>query len=249
MIGPRRYVAALLAVQLAAGCADESAMTERAANQAEAAPAAAPARPAEQADGKLVLAFGDSLYAGYGVDQDESFPAALERALAARGIAARVANAGVSGDTTASGLQRLGFTLDGLDRNPDLAIVGLGGNDVLRGLSPEETRRNLESILTELQRRGIPVVLTGMLAPRNMGPEYVQRFDAIFPDLARRYEAELYPFFLDGVITRPGLMLDDGIHPNAEGIAAITSRLAPLVAAELQTGDEAQGPPNGDRIG
>jgi len=234
MIDYRRYVALLLMVQLAAACSDDSAVREAPANQAEAAPAGPAPTPAPQADARLVLAFGDSLYAGYRLDQDESFPAALERALAARGMAARVANAGVSGDTTASGRQRLAFTLDGLDRPPDLAIVGLGGNDVLRGLSPEETRRNLDAILAELQRREIPILLTGMLAPRNMGPEYAVRFDAIFPELAQRYGAGLYPFFLDGVITRPGLMLDDGIHPNAQGIEAIAGRIAPMVAAELE---------------
>ena len=238
MILFRRYVALLLMVQSAAACTDDSTVREAGANRAEAAPAAAPA-PQPEAEGKLVLAFGDSLYAGYRLDQDESFPAALERALAARGVAARVANAGVSGDTTASGRQRLAFTLDGLGRPPDLAIVGLGGNDVLRGLSPEETRRNLEAILAELERREIPVLLTGMLAPRNMGPEYVARFDVIYPDLARRHGAELYPFFLDGVITRPGLMLDDGLHPNAQGIEAIAGRVAPLVAAQLEATDEA----------
>jgi acyl-CoA thioesterase-1 len=230
MMNFRRYVAALLMVQLAAGCSDQSAVGESAQNRAPAAPAAV--QPREE--GKLVLAFGDSLYAGYRLGQDESFPAALERALAARGISARVANAGVSGDTTASGAQRLAFALDGLDRRPDLAIVGLGGNDVLRGLSPDETRRNLEAILAELQRREIPVLLTGMLAPRNMGEEYVARFDAIYPELARAYDAELYPFFLDGVITRPGMMLDDGIHPNAQGIEAIVGRVAPMVAEALE---------------
>ncbi|WP_243450917.1 arylesterase [Sphingosinicella sp. CPCC 101087] len=218
-------------VQLAAGCSGESAVGESAQNSAQAAPATV-AQPQEER--KLVLAFGDSLYAGYRLGQDESFPAVLERALAARGIAAQVANAGVSGDTTASGAQRLAFALDGLDRRPDLAIVGLGGNDVLRGLDPDETRRNLEAILAELQRREIPVLLTGMLAPRNMGEEYVARFDAIFPELARAYDAEVYPFFLEDVITRPGLMLDDGIHPNAEGIEAIVERVAPMVAEQLE---------------
>ena len=113
-------------------------------------------------------------------------------------------------------------------------LLGLGGNDVLRGLSPDETRRNLDAILAELQRREIPVLLTGMLAPRNMGPEYVGQFDAIFPELAREYGAELYPFFLDGVIGQQGLMLDDGLHPNADGIATIVGRVAPIVTAELE---------------
>ena len=231
---PWRYVALLLMVQSAAACSDQSTNDPPASNKVESAAAAPAAPPAAQGETRLVLAFGDSLYAGYRLGPTESFPAALERALAQRGIAARVANAGVSGDTTASGRQRLAFTLDGLERKPDLSIVGLGGNDVLRGISPDETRRNLEAILAELKRREIPVLLTGMMAPRNMGPEYVGSFDAIFPELAREYEAELYPFFLDGVIGEQGLMLDDGLHPNAEGIEAIVGRITPMVAAELR---------------
>jgi acyl-CoA thioesterase-1 len=230
-----RYVGLLLLVQWAVACSDGAPVGEAVENgtvTGNAAAAQAP-RPALAEDSRLVLAFGDSLYAGYQLAPNEGIAPALERALEARGIAARVVNAGVSGDTSAAGLQRLAFTLDGLDRRPDLAIVGLGGNDALRGLSPAETRRNLAAILAELRRRQIPVLLTGMMAPRNMGADYAASFDPIYPDLAREYGAELYPFFLDGVITRPELLLGDGMHPNARGVDAIVERVAPRVAGEL----------------
>ena len=228
-----RYVGLLAAVQLAAGCSGEQAVPSVENQGAEAAAETRRAAVRPQADGKLVLAFGDSLYAGYGLGPDESFPAVLERNLAELGVAAKVVNAGVSGDTTAGGLTRLAFTLDGLERKPDLAIVGLGANDALRGLDPAETRRNLDGILTELRRRGIPVVLTGMMAPRNMDNQYLRGFDDLFPDLAKKHGAELDPFFLDGVITDPKLLLQDGLHPNAAGIHKIADRVAPLVAGEL----------------
>ena len=227
-----RYVVLGLLAQSLAACSGGETSPGPASNQAEpaAAPAASPA-PAE--DRPLVLAFGDSLYAGYQLEPGEGFPAQLERALAARGVPARVANAGVSGDTTASGLQRLAFTLDGLDRRPELAIVGLGGNDVLRGISPDETRRNLAAILAELERRGIPVLVTGMMAPRNMDRDFIARFDTLFAELAEEHDAELYPFFLEGVITRPELLLADGIHPNSEGVDVIVDNISPRVARQL----------------
>lgn len=225
-----RYVGLLAAVQLAAGCSGEprSASVE---NQA-----AAPGPPAvqPQADAKLVLAFGDSLYAGYGLGPNESFPAVLERELKALGVPAKVVNAGVSGDTTAGGRARLTFTLDGLERRPDLAIVGLGANDALRGFDPAETKRNLDAILSELGRREIPVLLTGMMAPRNLDNSYLRSFDAIFPELAQKHGAGLDPFFLEGVITEPNLLLDDRMHPNALGIEKIAGRLAPMVACQLE---------------
>lgn len=220
-----------MALQLAVtGCSSETP-----APPVETRPRAeAPADPAPaSANEKLVLAFGDSLYAGYGLAPAESFPAVLDRELAAQGLVVDMVNAGVSGDTTAAGLARLDFTLDGLKRTPDLAIVGFGGNDVLRGLDPAETRANLEAIVRTLDRRGIPVLLTGMVAPRNLGRDYVGRFDSIYPELARRYGAALDPFFLDGVITDPRLLLGDGIHPNAAGVRIMARRLAPLVAKAL----------------
>jgi len=180
------------------------------------------------------MAFGDSLYAGYGVKQDESFPAQLEKALSAKGLKVSVRNAGVSGDTTAAGLQRLAFALDGLPRKPDLVILGLGGNDMLRGISPNQTRSNLDAMLKELQKRDIEVVLTGMIAAPNLGQDYAGQFNPIFSTLAQQYDAELYPFFLDGVITDPKLMLPDGIHPNPQGIAKVVAGMSAMVADELK---------------
>lgn len=180
------------------------------------------------------MAFGDSLYAGYGVKQDESFPAQLEKALSAQGLKVSVRNAGVSGDTTAAGLQRLAFALDGLPRKPDLVILGLGGNDMLRGISPDQTQSNLEAMLKELQKRDIEVVLTGMIAAPNLGKDYAGQFNPIFVTLAEKYDADLYPFFLDGVITDPKLMLPDGIHPNPQGIAKVVTGISNMVADELK---------------
>ena len=228
----RRYVALLLSVQLAASCSEAEAPVRDQSQSTNATAASATVEP--QANERLVLAFGDSLYAGYGLEQGQAFPAQLEEELEARGIPARIVNAGVSGDTTAGGLRRLAFTLDGLERKPDLVLLGLGANDMLRGFDPAETRRNLEAMLVDLQRREIPVMLTGMMAPRNMDSDYIRAFEAIYPELARSYGADLDPFFLEGVITRPELLLDDGMHPNAQGIDAIASRLAPQVAETLQ---------------
>ena len=226
-----RYGVSLALVQLALGCTDQSATQNAAiAPQNDGAPVTV-STPA--ADTKLVVAFGDSLYAGYNLDSDKGFAPTLERALTAKGIKANVFNAGVSGDTTAAGLQRLAFTLDGLPRKPDLVILGLGGNDMLRGLSPDATRANLDAILTELKARGIPVVLTGIVAAPNMGPDYAAAFNPIFGDLAKKYDAQLYPFFLEGVIGTQGLMLPDGIHPNDKGVETIVTRVAPMIAARL----------------
>lgn len=226
------YAGALLLLQGLAACSSEN----NSANQAAPEPAAAPsnaAAAAETGDTRLIVAFGDSLYAGYGVLPQQSFPARLEKALAARGIAASVRNAGVSGDTSAAGLRRLAFTLDGLDRKPDLVMVNLGGNDMLRGISPIETRANLTAICEELKRRGIPILLTGMIAAPNLGRDYADRFNAIYADLAERYDAALYPFFLDGVVTDQRLMLPDRIHPNPQGIDSIVGKVTPLVAETL----------------
>ena len=182
----------------------------------------------------MIVAFGDSLFAGYGLAQGEGLAPALDRALAKNGVEAEVVNAGVSGDTSAAGLQRLVFTLDGQSRKPDLVIVGLGGNDMLRGISPEQTRQNLDSILAELKRRGIPAMLSGMVAAPNMGPDYANEFNAIYGDLAKKYDVPLYPFTLEGVIGNSGLMLGDGIHPNARGVEIISERLAQTVETALK---------------
>jgi acyl-CoA thioesterase I len=182
---------------------------------------------------RLVLAFGDSLYAGYGLSRGQSLPDALEARLRSAGIDARIVNAGVSGDTTAGGRRRLAYTLDRLERAPDLVMLGLGGNDVLRQVDPKETRANLEAMLAELDRRKIPVVLTGMLAPPNLGPDYAARFNTIYPALAREHAAPLDPFLLAGVLGNRSLMLPDGVHPNAAGVQRIADRVAPLVRARL----------------
>ncbi len=180
-----------------------------------------------------ILALGDSLFAGYGVRADESYPAQLEAALRARGLNLRVHNAGVSGDTSADGLARLAFTLKSQAQKPDLAIISLGGNDMLRGLPPTETRRNLDAILVELKRQKIQVVMMGMLAPPNMGAEYAGKFKTIYPDLAKKNGAKLVPFFLSPVIDKPELQQADHIHPTATGIGAMVQASMGVVAAGM----------------
>ena len=223
------YVGAMAIVQLLTACSDQPAGNHGAAQTAEVANAAAPV-----ADGKLVVAFGDSLYAGYGVAQNESFPFRLEQALKAEGLAVQVHNAGVSGETSLGGMQRLAFTLDGLPRKPDLLLLDLGGNDMLRGLPPEDSEKNLRAILDQLKQRHIPVLLTGMMAAPNMGKDYAAKFDAIYPRLAKDYDLPLYPFFLDGVIGDPKLMQADSIHPNPAGVTLIVGKIAPMVAGLLK---------------
>ncbi len=173
-----------------------------------------------------IVAFGDSLTAGYGLPVDAAFPAKLQQALAAKGIATEIANAGVSGDTTAGGLARLDWSIpDGTEA----VILELGANDSLRGVDPKLTRGALEAMLERLEARHIPVLLAGMLAPRNMGPEYGAAFDAIYPDLAKKYGAILYPFFLDGVAAEPKLNQRDGLHPTAAGVDVIVAKMLPAV--------------------
>ena len=155
---------------------DQSAMAEA----ADTLPVMGPER--------RILALGDSLFAGYGLGEGEGYPAQLERALRARGINARIADAGVSGDTSAGGLQRLAFTLDSQPQPPEVVLISLGGNDMLRGLPPEQTRANLDAILTELDKRGIRAVVMGMLAPPNLGADYRGQFDPIFPALASKHQ-------------------------------------------------------------
>ncbi|MGE5148440.1 MAG: arylesterase [Candidatus Eiseniibacteriota bacterium] len=189
--------------------------------------ALAPAAPAAAKNPIHILAFGDSLTAGYGLPTDEAFPTRLQAALRAKGIDAVVDNAGVSGDTTAGGLARLDWTLSGSKAR--LAIVELGANDGLRGLDPAETRKNLDAILTRLKAAGVRVLLTGMMAPPNLGRDYGREFNAIFPDLAAKHRVAFYPFFLDGVAANPALNQGDGLHPNAEGVDIIVRRILPDV--------------------
>ena len=187
---------------------------------------ASPGDAQAQSDPIRIVAFGDSLTAGYGLKPNEAFPAQLEKALRDKGYAVEVINAGVSGDTTAAGLERFDWAFA---EDVDAAIVALGANDALRGVDPAETRRNLDEILTRLDARGIPTLLAGMMAPRNWGDDYVTRFDAIYPDLAERHGALLYPFFIERVALRPELNLDDGMHPNSAGVAAIVEDILPKV--------------------
>jgi len=174
----------------------------------------------------LIVAFGDSLTAGLGLKQNEAFPAQLEAALKARGTEVTVVNAGVSGDTAAAALARLDWAL------PDGAgamIIELGGNDALQGIPPEGTKAALEKIIEKVQAKGLPILLAGQEAPRNMGKDYVDEFRALYADLASRYGVIFYPFFLEGVALNDSLMQADGIHPNAKGVAVIVEGILPKV--------------------
>lgn len=173
-----------------------------------------------------IIAFGDSLTAGYGLPPKNAFPVRLEGALKARGHNIVVVNAGVSGDTTAGGLARLDWAIP---EDADAVIVELGANDALRGVDPAVTRRNLDAIITRIKAKGADVLLTGMRAPRNLGPEYTSAFDRIFPQLAKQHGTLYYPFFLEGVVLDAALNLNDGMHPNAKGIDVIVERILPHV--------------------
>ena len=182
-----------------------------------------------------VLAFGDSLFAGYGLanPDTQSYPAQLEQALRQDGRNVRIANAGVSGDTTAAGRQRLAFTLDSQAAKPDLVLLELGGNDLLRGLPPQQTRENLEAMLAELEKRGIPVVLMGLRAPPNNGGAFQQQFDAIYPGLAKAKGAALVPFVTAKVFTDPKLIQADHVHPTAKGVGLLVDATADAIAKAL----------------
>jgi acyl-CoA thioesterase-1 len=185
-----------------------------------AAPAAA-----QQEEIQLV-GFGDSLMAGYQLDPNQSYPAQLEAALKTKGYNVVVANAGVSGDTTSAGLSRVDWSVpDGTDG----VILELGANDALRGVPPEQTKKNLDAIISRLKERGIPVLLVGMMAPPNMGSQYSTRYNEIYPQLAEKYDLPLYPFFLDGVVAAAGTQLEDGMHPNARGVGIMVERSLPAV--------------------
>lgn len=173
-----------------------------------------------------IVALGDSLTAGYQLRPNEAFPVQLAAALKRKGIDAEVANAGVSGDTSKAGLERLDWAVpDGTEA----VILELGANDALRGVDPAETRKSLDAIMSRLKARGIEVLLAGMEAPRNLGPEYANAFNAIYPELARKHGAILYPFFLKGVALDSRLNLQDGLHPNAEGVGRIVDAILPDV--------------------
>jgi acyl-CoA thioesterase I len=173
-----------------------------------------------------IVGFGDSLMAGFGLGPDEGFTRKLEAALRAKGHDVTVANAGVSGDTSSGGLSRLDWSVpDGTQ----LVILELGANDMLRGVSPDITQKNLDAMLAKLKQRNIAVLLAGMRAVPNLGADYQNGFDAIFPKLAEKHGVPLYPFFLDGVAGEPAMQLEDGLHPNAKGIDRMVERILPDV--------------------
>jgi acyl-CoA thioesterase I len=184
---------------------------------------------AQQKEVQLV-GFGDSLMAGYQLAPNESYPAQLEAALKANGHKVVVANAGVSGDTTAAGLSRVDWSVpDGTDG----VILELGANDALRGIPPEQTEKNLDAIIARLKEREIPVLLVGMMAPPNMGSQYSTRYNDIYPRLAEKHGLPLYPFFLDGVVAVAGTQLEDGMHPSARGVAIMVERSLPVIESFL----------------
>ncbi len=193
--------------------------------------------PAAPSHPTTIVAFGDSLTAGYGVKTNESFSAQLQMALEAKGHKVTILNAGVSGDTTSGGLERLDWALD---PKPDAVILELGANDALRGIDPKVPRENLDRMLAALKAKGVPVLLTGMKAPNNWGADYARNFDAIFPDLAAKYGVPLYPFFLEGVALDPSFTQGDGLHPTGKGVAQIVKRILPDVEALLARIEQSQ---------
>ena len=182
--------------------------------------------PLHAADQIQLVTYGDSLSAGFGLAEEDAFPAQLEKALRARGHNVRITNASVSGDTTAAGLARFDWSF------PDGAhgvILELGANDALRGLAPDKTRANLDQLITRIRAKGAEPLLTGMLAPRNLGVKYTNAFDRIYPELAEKHGVLLYPFFLFDVVGKKKLNLPDGLHPNPAGVKKIVAQIVPKV--------------------
>ncbi len=179
----------------------------------------------------VLLALGDSLTAGLGLSPSEAFPARLETALKAKYPDLSIINGGVSGDTAAGGLARLDWALT---EDVNGLVVELGANDALRGLDVGQTEAALDEILAKAKARGLPVLILGMRAPPNMGPDYVARFDGLYPALSKKYDALLYPFYLDGVAASPNLNQADGIHPNSQGVDEIVTRIMPKVEELIQ---------------
>lgn len=179
-----------------------------------------------------LVALGDSLTAGYQLPQQQAFPAVLQKALREKGFDVEVVNAGVSGDTSAGLLERLDWSLG---EGADGAIVEIGANDMLRGLDPEKTAQNIETILDRLRARKIPFLIAGMRAAPNLGGPYAAAFEPLYQRLAQKYQAPLYPFFLDGVAGVPSLQLADGLHPNAEGVKLMVEKILPTIILWLET--------------
>jgi acyl-CoA thioesterase-1 len=222
--GYGRFAAAVNSLLIAISCVLAAAVAPA------PIPALAQGVPAAPAAPVRLAILGDSLTAGYGVGPEESVPSRLQAALAKQGRSVTVINHGVSGDTTAGGLERIDWMLG--DR-PDIVLVELGANDALRGLDPAATERNLDAIVSRLKAAGVTVWLAGMLAPRNYGTDYATQFDGLYPRVASRHGAPLYPFFLDGVAQDPALNQADGIHPNPRGVDVIVERLLPFVTKNL----------------
>ncbi|WP_404934158.1 arylesterase [Nitratireductor sp. L15S-10] len=182
-----------------------------------------------------IVGFGDSLMAGYNLGPDEGFPEQLEDALRAEGYDVAIANAGVSGDTTSGGLSRLEWSVP---EEADIVLLELGANDMLRGIPPASTEQNLDRMIAMLKERGQQVILAGMLAAPNLGEDYAAAFNPLYERLANKHEIHLIPFFLDGVAAEPSLLLEDGMHPNAQGIARMVERILPTFRTVLDERSE-----------
>lgn len=226
---PRRFVIVGGAAIALAGCGPQDPAPKGASPSVASAPNAIAAPKGSTSETRIVTMLGDSITAGYGLAAAEALPAQLEISLAALGFAVRVRAAGVSGDTTAGGLARVDFSVED---DTDLCIVALGGNDMLQGVDPSATRRNLDQIIQRLQARHIPVLLAGMRAPPQYGA-YAREFDKVFVDLAREDDVAAYPFLLNGVALDRRYNQADGIHPNAAGVKIIAAALAPVVVEAL----------------
>jgi acyl-CoA thioesterase-1 len=180
---------------------------------------------------KRLVVFGDSLVAGYGLEPGAAYPEQLQKKLDEKGFKLEIINAGVSGDTTSSGLARLDWSVGD---NADAVILELGANDALRGISPDVTEKNLDAMISSLKNKDVEVLLAGMMAPPNMGPSYGEAFNSIYARLAEKHDIALYPFFLDGVVADAKLNQPDGIHPTKEGIAVIVQKSMPAVMKLLE---------------
>lgn len=230
-----RSLSITIALMALAACGNEADTAERPPETTISTPTAAPVEVSGPV--RHIFAFGDSLFAGYGVGLEHSYPTKLQTALRAEGINAVVTNAAVSGETSAAGLKRLSFALDNQKVKPDLVLLELGGNDMLRGFSPQQTRDNFDAMLAELKRREIPVVLMGMRAPPNYGAEYQQAFDSLYPELAEKYGATLIPFWLESIYQDPSLFQQDRIHPTVEGIDKLIADTRDEVQAAIPPAD------------
>lgn len=230
----------LLLLAACDGPADPAPAAPAADAPAPAAPAPAAPAPAPAADALRVVFLGDSLTAGLGLAADDAFPARLGRDLAAAGLPVTVVNAGVSGDTTAGGLRRVDWVLQ---QAPAVVVVGLGGNDMLRGLPPAETRANLRGIVTRAQAAGAAVLLLGMRANPSLGADYVAAFDPLYPELAAELGVPLVPFLLEGVAGDPALNQADGIHPTAAGQARVAEHVRPALEALVREVSARRGTP------